>query len=136
MRGPDDCWEWKGRRNKCGYGEIEIGTTPFGVHRIVAAIFLGPHPDWVEVVMHTCDNPPCCNPAHLVYATQADNLEDARRKGRVVYAFGLNNGNSKLTEDQVKQIKESSEKQSILAARYNVTQPYISQIKSQKARNK
>lgn len=36
------------------------------------------------IVMHTCDNPPCCNPSHLVLGTQAENLADMRAKGRGV----------------------------------------------------
>jgi len=33
-------------------------------------------------VMHTCDNPRCINPEHLVLGTQLDNIADRQAKGR------------------------------------------------------
>jgi hypothetical protein len=35
-----------------------------------------------RIVMHTCDNPGCCNPMHLVAGTQTDNMQDCLSKGR------------------------------------------------------
>lgn len=40
-------------------------------------------------VLHTCDNPPCCNPAHLRLGTQRENIRDASQRKRL--AFGDDN---------------------------------------------
>lgn len=50
-------------------------------HRISYTMHFGPVPAGM-VVMHSCDNPPCVNPAHLTIGTQADNLADMTAKGR------------------------------------------------------
>ena len=55
------------------------------------------------VLMHSCDNRPCCNPAHLSVGTPRDNQEDKVRKGR--HAKGEKIGMSILSEDQVREIR-------------------------------
>lgn len=55
--------------------------------------------------MHSCDNPLCVNPAHLSVGTQRDNVVDMHSKGRGANVSGQNNGRSKLTEDDVRAIK-------------------------------
>lgn len=57
-----------------------------------------------KVVMHTCDNPPCCNPDHLVLGTQRENLEDMTRKGRRV-VVGAHPASRRLTQEQVDYIR-------------------------------
>lgn len=56
------------------------------------------------VVCHTCDKPYCVNPYHLFLGEVKDNVQDAANKQR--HAHGENNGQSKLTEDQVKEIRQ------------------------------
>lgn len=78
--GPDACWPWLGAVDNCGYGRI-AAFTPAGnkttllTHRVAAGIT-------DPVAMHTCDNPPCCNPAHIRGATQRENLADMDSKNR------------------------------------------------------
>lgn len=64
-----------------GYGYAQIGRKWMRAHRIAYAAFNGSIPEGL-CVMHTCDNPPCCNPAHLKVGTQKENVADMIRKGR------------------------------------------------------
>jgi hypothetical protein len=81
------CWEWTGSRNKFGYGQVCVTPEPGvhtikGAHRLSYEHHVGPIPNGA-VVMHICDNRGCINPAHLRVGSQAENLDDARDKGRM-----------------------------------------------------
>jgi DNA invertase Pin-like site-specific DNA recombinase len=56
-------------------------------------------------VLHSCDNPPCCNPHHLRSGTQLENVQDMHAKGRARKAKGLENGRAKLSDKQVAEIR-------------------------------
>jgi len=90
----------------------------------------GPIPDGMQV-LHRCDNPPCCNPAHLFLGTQADNIADmiAKRRGGAV--SGEAHYRAKLTADQVSAIRAryaAGETQVALAREFGVSQTNISRI--------
>lgn len=82
------CWEWNGARHTFGYGLLRAGKTSgtrlamVGVHRLSAQLWLNLPPESKLSVLHRCDNPPCFNPEHLMIGTQADNIQDAIKKGR------------------------------------------------------
>lgn len=130
VRAGNQCWPWLGSKDDQGYGEIKIGYRLYGAHRVIAALQLGPHPEWAEVVMHTCDQPSCCNPGHLKYATQLTNYRDAMSKGRIPILRGSANSRSKLNDNDVMVIRASSESQNALARRYKVSQSCISHIQA------
>ena len=83
--GPDDCWEWRGTRLKTGYGLMHGGSGSAKrweiAHRVSWMVHFGEIPEEL-VICHRCDNPPCCNPAHLFLGTKADNNRDRASKGR------------------------------------------------------
>src|SRR4051812_17585161 len=71
------CWEWIGARNPKGYGMISIDSRMYVVHRIMAELYLGLDPsDKNAHVRHSCDNPSCFNPEHLLVGTNDDNVQD------------------------------------------------------------
>lgn len=72
--GPDDCWEWDAHKSHNGYAKLG--------HHYVTRILLGLQKDDGIVARHTCDNPSCVNPAHVVVGSQKDNLTDMVVRGR------------------------------------------------------
>lgn len=82
--GPAECWEWRANKNNKGYGLFRPGgTAPKElVHRLSYENKNGPIPNGM-VILHSCDNPACVNPAHLRTGTMKDNSVDAASKGRI-----------------------------------------------------
>lgn len=129
------CWEWQGARISKGYGWIK---TPIGNRTAsrVAAYLSGVLDSLSSplCVLHRCDNPPCCNPAHLFVGTNTDNVNDrvAKNRSGSKPLHGQANGASKLTDVQIKQVrgmyKFAQYSQSQLAKMFNVHQPHISRI--------
>lgn len=79
---PADCWPWPNVYRADGYGSFKPrhGLT-MPAHRFAWVLEHGSIPDGLYV-LHGCDNPPCCNVAHLSVGTQKDNIADMRAKGR------------------------------------------------------
>jgi len=104
-RGDDSCWTWTGYCKSDGYGVIGIrGKTTECTHRVAYTLCVGTIPDGMQI-LHQCDNPPCCNPAHLFLGTQADNIADMVNKGRTVHTKGESHPLAKLTVSQVEEIR-------------------------------
>lgn len=77
----DGCWEWQSGRVPDGYGDLSVDGKHYSAHRLAWELWNGAVPAGL-CVLHTCDNPPCVNPAHLWLGTKSDNLQDAYDKGR------------------------------------------------------
>ncbi|ODT75487.1 MAG: hypothetical protein ABS69_10730 [Nitrosomonadales bacterium SCN 54-20] len=125
------CVEWTGSKNKDGYGKvgINVGKMSEKAHRAAWEIAKGRIPDEL-LVLHKCDNPSCINPDHLFLGTNAENMADRNAKGRQAFQKGELSGKAKLTEDQIKQIREDSRFQKDIALDYGVARTTISAIKN------
>jgi hypothetical protein len=83
-RGPDECWPWLASTNRYGYGRLWVDTRQRPAPQVAWEIeHDAPFPVGM-MACHTCDNPPCVNPAHIWPGTMRDNIQDALRKGRMV----------------------------------------------------
>lgn len=137
-RGPDECWPWLGRwHNPGGYGRLRVDGKPCGAHQLAKLLESGGIPDGM-LVLHTCDNPACCNPAHLWFGTDKDNLRDASRKGRTAMQRypdlrrGERSSQHKLTWETVDEIRLAYATglftQQQLADRFGVVRQIISGV--------
>ena len=79
------CWPYMGFRKWDGYGWVQryVNGKPKNMtaHRYAWILTNGPVPDGMHL-LHTCDNPPCCNPAHLRLGTHDENMAEMAAKGR------------------------------------------------------
>jgi hypothetical protein len=81
VRKSNGCLEWTGTVNNGGYGQTWANGQQVLAHRLAYELENGPIPDGMKV-LHRCDNPPCCDPAHHFLGTDADNTADMVSKGR------------------------------------------------------
>lgn len=81
---PDECWPWQGSRKHTGlpYGKFKVASyKTVTASRCAYALGTGQEPG-EAAVLHSCDNPPCCNPGHLYAGTIKDNSKDMVERGR------------------------------------------------------
>lgn len=110
------CWLWLPKRvDKDGYGRFAVtgrGARCFGdkpkqkyfyAHRLSWELQNGSAPVG-SLMLHSCDTPRCCNPAHLSPGTQKENLRQASERGRI--ARGERNCKAVVTEAQVRTIRD------------------------------
>ena len=128
------CIEWVGSSDAKGYGQLRIRGKLVKAHRYAVERVKGPIPAGM-VVMHACDNPKCVNIEHLLVGSQMDNVRDMDAKGQRInnQAKGVANGNSKITENDVREIRSDGRRQVDIAAAYGITQTVVSKIKLRQA---
>jgi hypothetical protein len=134
----DDCILFSGFRNKDGYGIKQVKFKdgkwrPKGAHRISYCEYHGITIDEIngKVILHTCDNPPCINPEHLVLGTQSENVADMYLKGRSYCRTGSSNPNAKLNQTIADSIRADyliTKSYSKLADKYGVGRSTISRV--------
>lgn len=126
IRGPDECWPWK--QSDGDYGFCAFEGKPRAVHKVA---FRLTHGYWPPYLRHSCDNPPCCNPAHLLEGTHRDNMDDMVERRR--RARGEASPQAKLTEADVRAIRVDSRSTREIAKAYSLTSSsHVSRIRSRK----
>lgn len=122
---PDECWPWQKLRDKDGYGIVHIGINGRGqklrTSRLAYFLHYSVDPG-NNMVCHTCDYPPCCNPSHFFLGDGLANSQDMIAKGREyrgerhhfklrpeICRRGENHYRAKLTDEQIYFILEHRE---------------------------
>ena len=109
------CWTWQGALTSSGYGALSVKAKMQSAHRLAWFLAHGPIPPDM-FVLHKCDHPSCVNPDHLFLGTQADNVQDARKKGKYANpknrVRGDGHGKVKLTIAAVEEIRREYQQHS------------------------
>lgn len=126
------CHIWTGNTDSDGYGRFGLGrrNRSMKAHRYVYIDHFGPIPDETPIIMHSCDNPPCCNWRHLTAGTTSDNMRDKVLRNR--HPKGSLAGRARLYDDQVVEIrslyKAGGVTQKELSQKFGVSRSNISSI--------
>lgn len=127
---PGECWPWQAATNqkRMGYGVwCPVRGTTYRAHRVAAYMVYGASD---LIVLHSCDNPPCCNPNHLRYGDHAENANETVQRGRHVARHGEDSFTAKLKEHQISEIRASKASAVSIAEKYGVSDMTIFRIRS------
>lgn len=121
-----DCIDHGQKGDRQGYGTAKWDGKTSAAHRKAYAEAVGITRDELVGVLirHTCNNPRCINPEHLIPGTHSDNMQDRKRDGGVYF---------KLTQSQADEIKcrlANGERQTALAKEFGVCRQAIGKIKA------
>lgn len=127
----DQCWVWNAGCNPKGYGNFWVNGKTVTASCYAYTLTYGtitPHMN----VLHSCDNPPCCNPKHLFLGTHKDNAVDREHKHRCNRDKGDDHTNAKLTWHDIDIIRNKHAfgelSQTELARTFNVSVQLINKI--------
>ena len=128
----DGCWECTSHfLDPKGYAHIERDKKKTKVHRHVFSLTNNGITEGMHI-LHKCDNPSCINPDHLFEGTILDNIKDKVEKGRQSFTKGEQNGKSKLTAEDVKEILKDNRRHVEVAKDYPVLANHIRAIRKRK----
>lgn len=91
-----NCWEWEAGKDKNGYGRIWYNNKNQTAHTVAYSVFVGEIPNGLHV-RHSCDNPSCINPDHLILGTHAENMKDKTTRRRI---HGCKNPAAKFSDEK------------------------------------
>ena len=129
IKGPDDCWIWKGLAYR--YGRFHFNSKEWSSHRFSWALANNHNLDLFicteQFVCHTCDTKLCCNPKHLYLGDIKTNTIDAH--SRELFCKGIKNNKAKLTEQDILDIRNNYQiGVTKIAEKYNITRKQVYNI--------
>lgn len=124
------CWLLNLSKSPSGHCVIGYKGLNFLAHRLSWEFFFGSIPKGKQVLHKCIGNGNCWNPKHLYLGNDLDNARDRVGQGRQFYPFGEKNHKTKLTSEQVLEIKRigKNQNQSVTAARFGVKRSVVSHI--------
>ena len=127
--GHEECWDWRGDQNG-GYGAFYYRGRMRRAHELALSFTTGEsrHPDLDTC--HECDNPACCNPAHLRFDTRKSNVGDMHSRGRGLRGDSHPSA-TRMTSEKVRLMRERralGATQRTLAEDFGVSEGYVSEI--------
>lgn len=118
------CFNWRFGKSDFGYGRLFYKGKDSKAHRVAYELCAESFDETLQV-LHSCDNPACCNPAHLFQGTQKDNMLDMRCKGRQAKVrYGMSLEKAK----KIRQEYADGSSQTALASKYHMAKSTIHNI--------
>lgn len=132
IKSEEECWPWKESTSPEGYGKFSVGGREnqhkLNSHRVAKTLSMGKEIEEGKLVLHACDNPPCCNPEHLFVADHQTNMDDMVSKNRSAISFG----SAKTNWDTVNYIRNSNRSNNELVDELKLSKSTISDIRNNK----
>lgn len=122
----DDCILWPFGKGKPGYGIVRLNGKAAAVHRYICTLVYGKAPTGMYAC-HSCGVRACINPRHLRFDTPASNNADMDK-------HGTRRPPKRLTDDQVRQIRSSTEAPKLIAEKFGVSRPWVYNIRQRRCR--
>jgi hypothetical protein len=134
----DGCWIWQASVDEDGYGNFAAlvnGVKVTKAHRFSYMHHTGEVLTPFQLVMHSCDNPPCVNPDHLSPGSAAENTNDMIRKGRHIEGRKIHSAKvSKLSDDEVRELLADPRPYEEIARAYGIHKQHVNMLKNRKRR--